>query len=268
MGSQVGDALDVEFDGVRFVSGFVEREGSDDSFTLVKSPDLVTRYDRLLAGFDASRIVELGIKYGGSTAFFAVRARPHKLVAIEFESTRVAHLDRFIETRGLAAAIRPYFGVDQGDRDKVRAILAEEFGSEPLDLVVDDASHRYGPTLASFETIFPLLRPNGLYIIEDWTGLHEFAAALERRLADDDTAMSDAAASSINNHLQQRGAAETPLSRLVVEFTLAEAAGSGIVDELCVNPHWIAVRRGTAQLEPGKFRLIDHYIDPFGMVRP
>jgi hypothetical protein len=35
--------------------------------------------------------------------------------------------------------------------------------------VLDDASHQYEPTKASFETLFPLLRPGGLYIIKDWS---------------------------------------------------------------------------------------------------
>jgi predicted methyltransferase len=35
-----------------------------------------------------------------------------------------------------------------------------------LDLVVDDTSH-LGPTRASFNTLFPRLRPGGVYVIED-----------------------------------------------------------------------------------------------------
>ncbi|MFP3608175.1 class I SAM-dependent methyltransferase, partial [Paraburkholderia sp. SIMBA_053] len=35
-------------------------------------------------------------------------------------------------------------------------------------LVVDDASHFYEQTKTSFKTLFPLVRPGGLYIIEDW----------------------------------------------------------------------------------------------------
>ena len=37
-----------------------------------------------------------------------------------------------------------------------------------LDLVIDDASHELHATKASFETLFPLLRSGGWYIIEDW----------------------------------------------------------------------------------------------------
>jgi hypothetical protein len=38
-----------------------------------------------------------------------------------------------------------------------------------VDLVIDDASHLYPFTKGSFETLFPRLRPGGLYIIEDWS---------------------------------------------------------------------------------------------------
>lgn len=35
-------------------------------------------------------------------------------------------------------------------------------------MVIDDASHTYELTRKSFEILFPLLKPGGLYIIEDW----------------------------------------------------------------------------------------------------
>jgi hypothetical protein len=179
----------------------------------------------------------------------------------------LAHLDQFIDERGLGQVVRPYYGVDQGDKDRVDAIVSDEFGDEPVDLVIDDASHRFGPTLASFETIFPRLRPGGAYIIEDWRGQHELAAALERRLAAGESDNRRGVATNISDQLGRRGGPATPLSRLIVEFALAETTGDAVIDEVCVNPHWIAVRRGTAPL-PHSFRLTDHYSDPFGMVRP
>jgi hypothetical protein len=48
------------------------------------------------------------------------------------------------------------------------ASCTDEFGQDPLDLVIDDASHLYGPSLATFETLFPALREGGLYVLEDW----------------------------------------------------------------------------------------------------
>ena len=46
-------------------------------------------------------------------------------------------------------------------------IVEQEFGGA-LDMVMDDASHIYEPTLASFQILFTLLPEGGLYIIEDW----------------------------------------------------------------------------------------------------
>ena len=45
------------------------------------------------------------------------------------------------------------------DRERaLGTIVAEEFGDERLDLVVDDASHSLEPTRTSSETLFPRLR--------------------------------------------------------------------------------------------------------------
>ena len=38
--------------------------------------------------------------------------------------------------------------------------------------MVDDASHTYEQTKASFEILFPLLDPGGIYLIEDWSWAH------------------------------------------------------------------------------------------------
>lgn len=37
----------------------------------------------------------------------------------------------------------------------------------PFDLIVDDASHEFELTTRSFEILFPMLRPTGIYIVED-----------------------------------------------------------------------------------------------------
>ena len=37
---------------------------------------------------------------------------------------------------------------------------------------MDDASHTYEETKTSFEFLFPLLHPGGIYVIEDWSWAH------------------------------------------------------------------------------------------------
>ncbi|MFD9963228.1 class I SAM-dependent methyltransferase [Amycolatopsis sp. NPDC058986] len=59
--------------------------------------------------------------------------------------------------------IRTFQG-DQNDPEFLTG-LADEIG--PLDIVIDDGSHVSEHILTSFGTLFPLLKPGGLYVIED-----------------------------------------------------------------------------------------------------
>jgi hypothetical protein len=43
--------------------------------------------------------------------------------------------------------------------------VASEIGA--IDIVVDDGSHQNNHVITSFKTLFPLLNPNGIYVIED-----------------------------------------------------------------------------------------------------
>ncbi|HEY7002119.1 MAG TPA: class I SAM-dependent methyltransferase [Candidatus Udaeobacter sp.] len=64
-----------------------------------------------------------------------------------------------------------HFATSSVNGDKLRRIVLDELAGE-LDLVVDDASHTYQETRASFELLFPLLNPGGIYVIEDWSWAH------------------------------------------------------------------------------------------------
>ena len=54
-------------------------------------------------------------------------------------------------------------GVDATDAQQLSAALP----AEPLDLIVDDGSHRFGDQQATLHTMWPRLRPGGFYIVED-----------------------------------------------------------------------------------------------------
>jgi hypothetical protein len=64
-----------------------------------------------------------------------------------------------------------HFSTSQTDRKILDDIVRNELADE-LDLVVDDASHTYEQTKTSFEFLFPLLQPGGVYVIEDWSWAH------------------------------------------------------------------------------------------------
>ena len=59
--------------------------------------------------------------------------------------------------------IRTFTG-DQADAAFLRRVVSE---AGPFDVVIDDGSHRQPDILASFATLWPLLMPGGIYVIED-----------------------------------------------------------------------------------------------------
>lgn len=115
-------------------------------------------------------LLELGIYDGGSVAFWNEILRPAKHVAIDgADWGDSSAFQRYVASRGLSDCIHTHWGIDQGDTDALRRIVAAEFSDGTIDLVIDDASHYLAPTRASFETLFPLVRPGGRYVIEDWS---------------------------------------------------------------------------------------------------
>ena len=59
---------------------------------------------------------------------------------------------------------------DQSDSASLTA-LKESFPVE-FDVILDDASHMYGPTINMFVNLFPALRSGGVYMIEDCQSNH------------------------------------------------------------------------------------------------
>jgi predicted O-methyltransferase YrrM len=141
-------------------------------FLLDKPVRLLRQYMALWQRRPAMRVknvLELGIYGGGSIAFWFELLQPDKYVALDFAAWgNTEFFNRYIASHQLASRIKTVWKTNQSDRAALRAIVAAEFDG-PLDLIIDDASHLYSETKASFETLFPRLRPGGLYIIEDWS---------------------------------------------------------------------------------------------------
>ncbi len=263
--------LDVE--GVEFV--FAPLGGTPGSdLIVVKSIDEVERYRRVLAHHTAPRMVELGIAYGGSVALLATLAQPTRLVAIELATERQPVLDAFIESRGLDDRVHLHYGVDQADRHRLREIMEIEFGGEQLDVVVDDASHLYRETLVTFETLFPLLRPGGDYIIEDWSCDHGIRTLLIEGLEDEASPYHHWAHEALKGRIPSRhdgqaaqtaiavasipgGEAEldSPLSLIALQLVLAAAEGRAGIAGVTVCPDWVRVERNDVPLDRDQFDL-------------
>jgi hypothetical protein len=116
-------------------------------------------------------VLELGIYRGGSVVFWNLVLRPDCHVVIDRCAPPDSRLDAFITRGRQHGRLRTAYGIDQGDVAQLASVL-DHFHGEPLDLVIDDASHHYAETRTSFEVVFPRLRPGGVYILEDWAWAH------------------------------------------------------------------------------------------------
>jgi predicted O-methyltransferase YrrM len=197
-------------------------------FCIRKPKPDVERFERLLADLQPSTVLELGIDEGGSTALIFQLAAPELLIALDIHPQANLGLERFIAERGLTERVRAHWGIDQADGERVHEIARSELDERALDLIIDDASHEVEPTRSSFEALFPLLRPGGTFLIEDWDWAH---AALPMRPR------------------------ATPLTALVFELVVAAAHAPDVISSVLIEPGWTRVRRGERTLGPGELSL-------------
>jgi predicted O-methyltransferase YrrM len=144
------------------------RPSTSDAFTIVKSEPYLRIYEDLAASFSPRSILELGVFQGGSYVFLDKLFKPRRMSAVEISPKPIAPLLQYLsrtENRFV------HFATSQCDDEKLREIVLDELADE-LDLVVDDACHTYEETKESFEFLFPLLSPGGIYVIEDWSWAH------------------------------------------------------------------------------------------------
>jgi hypothetical protein len=213
----------------------VSREGAD--FLLLKERPLVELYAEVLTEMRPRHIFELGILEGGGTAFLFELAQPRRLIAIDHKPPTRPALRDYIARRGLEEVISIRDDVDQADRGRLAEIAEGVLGDDPLDLVVDDCSHMYGATRASFNELFPRLRPGGLYVIEDWRWAHIRTYA-------------------------EMWVDQVPLSRLILELVLASACVPGLISEITIDAGSVQhaglaqVKRGDANVHPLGFDII------------
>lgn len=213
-------------------------ELGDECLTFFKVRKLVDEYRTLFVSrpqLAPTNVLELGIWDGGSIAFWFDVFQPQRHVAIDIAKRGDSdYFTRYVEKRGLHDRIHTVWGVDQSDRAGLAELVAKEF-TGPLDLVIDDASHHYGPTKASFEALFPYVREGGLYMIEDWAWGHWPSF-----------------------HPPNPMSKNEPPTRLVVDIVQAAGTSSAAIRTVHVCEGFIAIERGDAELDGATFALDDH----------
>jgi hypothetical protein len=217
-------------------------DGGDDHFLFYKTKELVDQYKLFFEHYSTkhvTRLFELGVFDGGSTVFWNELLRPSKHVAIDIiERADSAYFRRYVESRALRERIKTFWGTDQSDKVRLRALVASEFDGS-LDMVIDDASHMYGPTRASFEALFPYCVPGSLYIIEDWAWGH-WAGFITP---------------------DHPWASQEVMTRLVTELIEAAGTSSLLISSVVVYQGFVAIERGPLQFQnPAEFDLEHHIL--------
>ena len=221
-----------------------------DRVVILKEARLLRQYLDFFAPHQVNSLFEFGIWQGGSPLFYGLGTDIGKVVAIDVINPSPAPaghdhhqamghknpaIDQIIEKYQLGDKVRLNFGVSQGDRAAVTAILDREFPGQQIDVVIDDASHLYDLSRKSFEIAFPRLRQGGLYIIEDWQWAHLDTPAYQNRETFGD---------------------QPALTNLIFELLVAYGSHPDLFWNIVVRDWFVAFQRGSKPLADD-FRLDD-----------
>ncbi|MEN3369783.1 MAG: hypothetical protein V7609_1926 [Verrucomicrobiota bacterium] len=100
-------------------------------------------------------VVEFGVYHGGSLQMWKdYFGKSGRIIGVD-----ISPKCKCLEEEQIEIVIG-----DQENREFLRR-LGSEIG--PIDILVDDGGHKMGQQIATFEEMFPIVRPGGIYLIED-----------------------------------------------------------------------------------------------------
>lgn len=221
----------IELDGVTFKldqrPGNQRDKSDKDAFVLVKTPKFLEYYDKLKTRAQPKDIMEVGMFEGGSLVYLDKVFQPTKLVGLDLRREPIEPLEAYREGRD---HIVTYYGRSQDQQGTLMA--ARSNFPTGIDLVVDDASHLYAQTKATFEMLFPMVRTGGTYIIEDWAWSH----------------------TPPNQEKKAPWYKYPAMSNLIFEITVL-AARYGVIENIEITRELVAITKGPGTLPEGGLNL-------------
>jgi cephalosporin hydroxylase len=231
---------DINFYATENFEDFARVKSTVERFVIAKPRWMIEKYREIVSSLQVEYIFELGIYKGGSCVLFEALAKPQKLIAVDINEKPLEALEQYIDGRNLRDVIKLFYGVDQSDDKRLKQIISEELPNNPIDLVVDDASHCLDETRKSFNSLFPYLRPGGLYVIEDWPWAH---AQIDEK-GNPDGLWKD----------------KQPLTVLIFEIILSCASNHGLIDEILINKNSAIIKRGSLEVDERDFDISKRYL--------
>jgi cephalosporin hydroxylase len=221
---EVGDIKFQYCDNWENMHTYAHSEG----YVVAKTEEMLRITADLIEQLSPKNIMELGVFRGGSAILFHQLCQPDNMLTIDIGPS-VNTLESY-KNQLQDNSLSTVYEISQSDPIRIPLAIQQRFGSTPIDLVIDDASHDYEHTLKSLNLIFPYMRPGGYYIIEDWAwGYHTYSMPEE--------------------YVQQT----SPLTRLAFELVTLAGLAPKIIEDLTVNKHHLILKRGSAKLTPESF---------------
>lgn len=210
------------------------RVSDENGFLIVKTRDMINTIENLNCDISIKNILDIGVWQGGSIALIDCLYKPRRLVGLEYSKRELPHLDRYIKINNRNTAISIHKGINQADTRRVDEILDAEFGDQSIDLIIDDASHFLEETMSSFNSAFPRLAPNGIFLIEDWQwSTNDF------------------------HHKLDYFSGKPGLSNIIVMCMLVCGSRPDIISSVSVSSSQARIVRGKADLPRKGFKLSD-----------
>jgi SAM-dependent methyltransferase len=217
------DDTHLECGDMKFVLDWQDfsRRTSAMEIVILKPRSWVESYSGLILNHRVKRVLELGVWQGGMAMLLPLLSEELRYVGVDV-SAPIDALEAIRKSNSRIADQTKFMFRTSQDDPTLPTQVSRHFNGQPLDLIMDDASHLYAPTKRAFENLFGLLKPGGRYVIEDWAWAHwpGFAVPEDWRT--------------------------TPaLSTLLFELTMLCASTSGLIDRIEVEPGKFTVFRGS-----------------------
>ncbi|MDR3530160.1 MAG: class I SAM-dependent methyltransferase [Rhodopila sp.] len=160
--------------GVRFITpkgDLSQTRTTPEQVTILKNPYYLHQYARLRDRVAYHNVFEVGIYKGGTAIALALMFPDIRIVSIDIDPVDEGVMEA-VRAFDLSDRVHLHYGASQTDRERIEAIISEEFGNERIELVTDDASHQYASSRRTFEILLPFLADESLYVLEDWAWAH------------------------------------------------------------------------------------------------
>jgi SAM-dependent methyltransferase len=203
------------------------RRTSLEEVVILKPRGWVESYADLILNHRVKCVLELGVWQGGMAMLLPLLSEDIRYVGVDL-SAPIEALEAIRKSNPRIADKTKFLFRTSQDDPTLAAQVSGHFNGQPLDLIMDDASHLYAPTKRAFENLFGLLKPGGRYVIEDWAWAHWPGFAVPE------------------------GWRTTPaLSTLLFELTMLCSSTTGLIERIEVESSKFTVFRGNSPLPKG-----------------